>query len=54
VMNPIQKYHDDNMGIIQDELTYMGVSVIIPRRECLQTIASRIRSEKYIVKTATE
>lgn len=54
VMNPIQKYHDENMGIIKDELAYMGVSVIIPRRECLQTIASRIRSEKNIVKTATE
>ena len=50
VMNPIQKYHDENMGIIKDELDYRGVSVIIPRRECLQTIASRIRAEKSKVK----
>jgi len=50
VMNPIQKYHDENMALIKNELEYKGVSVIIPRRECLQTVASRIRSEKAKVK----
>jgi indolepyruvate ferredoxin oxidoreductase alpha subunit len=50
VMNPIQKYHDENMSLIKKELEYKGVSVIIPRRECLQTVASRIRSEKTKVK----
>ena len=54
IMNPIQKYHDENLAIIKKELEYNGVSVIIPRRECLQTIASRIRAEKVKVKPAIQ
>jgi indolepyruvate ferredoxin oxidoreductase alpha subunit len=54
VMNPIQKYHDENLAIVKKELEYEGVSVIIPRRECLQTVASRIRSEKTKVKQAIQ
>ncbi|MBE0641170.1 MAG: indolepyruvate ferredoxin oxidoreductase, partial [Bacteroidales bacterium] len=46
VINPIQKYHDENMAIMKREIEYEGVSVIIPRRECLVTVASRIRSQK--------
>ncbi len=54
IMNPIQKYHEENMELIKKELEYDGVSVIIPRRECLQTIASRIRAEKQKVKPAIQ
>lgn len=54
IMNPIQKYHEENMELIKNELEYKGVSVIIPRRECLQTIASRIRAEKQKVKPAIQ
>lgn len=54
VLNPIQKHHEENMGIIKKELEYQGVSVIIPRRECLQTIASRLREEKKKVKPAIQ
>ena len=54
IMNPIQKNHDENMDIIKKELEYEGVSVIIPRRECLQTIATRIRAEKMKVKPAIQ
>lgn len=46
VMNPIQKYHEENMQTFKREIEYQGVSVIIPRRECLQTVARRIREEK--------
>ncbi|HRZ77530.1 MAG TPA: thiamine pyrophosphate-dependent enzyme, partial [Bacteroidales bacterium] len=46
VINPIQKYHEENMAIMKREIEYEGVSVIIPRRECLVTVASRIRSQK--------
>jgi indolepyruvate ferredoxin oxidoreductase alpha subunit len=46
VMNPSPKYHRENMEIMKDEIDYQGVSVIIPRRECLQTVARRIREEK--------
>jgi indolepyruvate ferredoxin oxidoreductase alpha subunit len=46
VLNPSPKYHEENMSIIKKEIEYEGVSVIIPRRECLQTVARRIREEK--------
>lgn len=37
VLNPSPKYHNENLAILQQELEYKGVSVIIPRRECIQT-----------------
>jgi len=37
VLNPSPKYHEQNIAILKQELTYKGVSVIIPRRECIQT-----------------
>ena len=45
VFNPSPKYHDENMKIFQQEIAYEGVSVIIPRRECIQTAARRIKEE---------
>ncbi|MEA3496601.1 MAG: thiamine pyrophosphate-dependent enzyme [Bacteroidota bacterium] len=41
ILNPIRKYHDENVKVIKEELEYNGVSVVIPRRECVQTIARR-------------
>jgi indolepyruvate ferredoxin oxidoreductase, alpha subunit len=38
IINPLKRHHVENMKIIQQELDYKGVSVIIPRRECIQTI----------------
>ncbi len=46
VMNPSPKFHDENMEVFKKEIEYEGVSVIIPRRECLHTAARRIREEK--------
>ena len=46
VLNPSPKYHQENMEIIKGEIEYEGVSVIIPRRECIQTAARRIRESK--------
>lgn len=46
VLNPIRKYHDDNVAIMKQELLYHGVSVIIPRRECIITLGARIRAAK--------
>ncbi len=46
VLNPSPKYHDVNLGVIKEEIEYEGVSVIIPRRECLHLAARRIREEK--------
>lgn len=41
VINPLPKEHENNVNIIKAELEYQGVSVIIPRRECLQTLARK-------------
>jgi len=41
ILNPMRRYHDENMKVIQSELAYEGVSVIIPRRECIQTIGKK-------------
>ena len=38
VMVPLKKNHDEMVQIIQHEIAYQGVSVIIPRRECIQTL----------------
>lgn len=46
ILNPSPKYHEENMKIMEQEIHYEGVSVIIPRRECIQTVARRIRAEK--------
>ena len=46
VLNPLPKHHDENMKIFEQEIKYDGVSVIIPRRECIVTAAKRLREEK--------
>ncbi len=46
IMNPSPKYHEENMNNFKKEIQYHGVSVIIPRRECLHTAARRIKEEK--------
>ena len=38
ILNPLKRHHEENIKIIKQELDYKGVSVIIPRRECIQTI----------------
>jgi indolepyruvate ferredoxin oxidoreductase alpha subunit len=48
ILNPSPKYHEENMHVITQELEYQGVSVIIPRRVCIQTVARRIREDKKI------
>jgi len=46
VVKPLKKYHEENVAIIKEELAYQGVSVIIPRRECIVAIDKRMR-EKF-------
>jgi len=46
ILNPSPKYHEENLAIMKEEIEYNGVSVIIPRRECIQTVTRRIREEK--------
>ncbi|MDP2237564.1 MAG: thiamine pyrophosphate-dependent enzyme [Bacteroidales bacterium] len=45
VIKPLRKFHDENIEIIRKELAYQGVSVIIPRRECIQTLNRKIRQK---------
>lgn len=41
VMIPLKKNHDEMVRVIRDEMDYKGTSVIIPRRECIQTISKK-------------
>ncbi len=43
-LNPLKKYHPDNVQILREEIAFMGVSVVIAQRECIQT-ATRKRRE---------
>jgi indolepyruvate ferredoxin oxidoreductase alpha subunit len=45
VIKPLRKNHEDNVKVILDELNYQGVSVVIPRRECIQTLNKRMRAK---------
>ena len=54
VLDPSPKYHEENMETIRKEIGYKGVSVIIPRRECIQTVARRLRAEKKLKETAKQ
>ena len=46
VLKPLRKNHDEMVKVMAEELAYDGVSVIIPRRECIQTLNKRMR-EKF-------
>lgn len=46
VINPLPKNLDENAEIMKNEIEYRGLSVIISKRECLQTLKSKSGSEK--------
>ena len=46
VMNPIKKNHDDMVRILKEEMAYNGVSVVIPRRQCIQTLKNKSLTEQ--------
>lgn len=43
---PIKKNHEANLAILEKELEYDGVSVIVAQRECIQTFARRKKQER--------
>jgi len=45
ILKPLPKQHTENRDIIAKELAYNGVSVIIPTRECIQTLNRRMRDK---------
>ncbi len=46
VLDPSPKNHEENLAIMKQEIKYKGVSVIIPRRECIQTAIRHIKIQK--------
>ena len=46
VVNPIPKNMPEITQAIRDEINYHGVSVIIPRRECMQTLQRHLKQKK--------
>jgi indolepyruvate ferredoxin oxidoreductase alpha subunit len=42
---PLRKNHDENVRLMQEEFNYIGVSVIISSRECIQTASRRRKAE---------
>ncbi len=45
-INPMRKYHEENVEIFRREITYKGISVIIAQRECIQTATKRLKKER--------
>ena len=45
VIKPLRNQHEENLRIVKEELEYKGVSVIIPRRECIQTLNRKMRAK---------
>ena len=46
VVVPLPKNMDEITRIIREEIAYNGVSVIIPRRECMQTLNRKLKQKK--------
>ena len=45
---PLKKNFEEMKQIIQNEIEYEGVSVIVPCRECIQTLARKAKQKKKI------
>ena len=41
VLTPLKKNHAEMVRVIKEEIEYHGVSVIIPQRECIQTLKKK-------------
>ena len=45
VLLPLKKNHEEMVEVFRREIEYKGVSVIIPRRECIQKAVRRKKKE---------
>lgn len=43
VINPLSKYHEENVKVFKEEIAYNGVSVVIPRRPCIHVYSKKKR-----------
>ncbi|MBI9052587.1 MAG: indolepyruvate ferredoxin oxidoreductase [Bacteroidales bacterium] len=48
VLKPLKKNMDEMVQIMKEELAYNGVSVIIPRRQCVQTMKNKKLAQQLI------
>jgi len=54
VIKPLRRLHEENVNIIKKEIEYEGVSVIVARRECVQTLARRMKLKALEKKKSRE
>lgn len=45
IIVPLRKNHDENVSVMNEELAYRGVSVILAQRECIQTATRNKKTE---------
>jgi indolepyruvate ferredoxin oxidoreductase alpha subunit len=45
IITPLRKNHEQNMAVMRGELAHRGLSVILARRECIQTASRNKKSE---------
>jgi indolepyruvate ferredoxin oxidoreductase alpha subunit len=45
IVTPLRKNHEVNMTVIREELMHRGLSVILARRECIQTASRSKKAE---------
>jgi indolepyruvate ferredoxin oxidoreductase alpha subunit len=50
VVTPLKKYHEEVVKVLKEEIDYEGVSVVIPRRECIVTVKRSKKERKVKVK----
>ena len=48
VLTPLPKYHEEMVKALREEVVYEGVSVIIPRRECIVQAVAKNKKERKV------
>jgi indolepyruvate ferredoxin oxidoreductase alpha subunit len=48
VLTPLPKYHEELVKALREEVIYEGVSVIIPRRECIVQAVAKNKKERKV------
>ncbi len=43
IIKPLRRNHEENVKVLKEEISYKGVSVVIARRECVQTLGRRMK-----------
>ena len=46
ILTPLKKFHTENVDVLREELQHKGASVVVFRRECIQTATRRLKSKE--------